>query len=69
MFICMTAVLVLEFVVHVLVVTIVTLIIGMAKNDYYYNLSALNRKQLKYARVVFEYIRAILPPVSERTME
>ena len=40
-------------------ITVVALIIGTAKNDYYL---ALNRKRLNYARVV-------LPPVIERTRE
>ena len=49
--------------------TILALIIRTAKNNYYNNRSALNRKQLNYARVMFEYIRAVLPPVSETKME
>ena len=48
---------------------IVALIIQTAENNYYYDCSALNRKQLNYAGVVFEYIRAVLPPVSEMKME
>ena len=49
--------------------TILALIIRTAKNNYYYDCSALNRKQLNYTRVMFEYIRAVLPPVSETKME
>ena len=37
------------------VYTIVTLIIGTAKNCYYYDSSAFNRMQLNYAGVMFEY--------------
>ena len=48
--------------------TVLALIIQTAKNNYY-NCSALNRKQLNYARVAFGYIRAVLPPVYETKME
>ena len=51
MFVCMTAVLLLEFVVHVLVVTVVALIIGMAKIIII--TIVLFRNQLNYACIVF----------------
>ena len=37
-------------------VTVLALIIWTAKNNNYYDCSALNRKQLNYARVAFEYL-------------
>ena len=46
-------------------VAILALIIRTAKNNYYSDHSALNRKQLNYTRVVFKYIRAVLSPTSK----
>ena len=43
--------------------------LSKAKNIYHNNRLVLNRKQLDYAHVVFEYIRAVLPRVTEMKKE